>query len=85
MKTTVIFNADPASLADRCPGKSCRQAFEKYSGLDGYTSVYISKYMFGLFSAMDNKDKDIDDVLSRLTGIRILASENAARGVNFFT
>jgi hypothetical protein len=59
--------------------------FEKYSGLDGYTSVHISKYMFGLFSAMDNKDKDIDDVLSRLTGIRILASENApARGVNFF-
>jgi hypothetical protein len=58
--------------------------FEKYSGREGYTSVYISKYMFSLFSGLENKDKDVENVLGKLTGIRILASENALSGANFF-
>ncbi|MFO7924726.1 MAG: DUF4252 domain-containing protein [Bacteroidales bacterium] len=62
--------------------------FEKYSGQEGYTSVYISKYMFSLFSDIENEneDKELENILGKLTGIRILASEEAREtGVNFFT
>jgi hypothetical protein len=59
--------------------------FEKYSGMDGFTSVYISRYMFSLFSGIENKDKDMEDIFGKLTGIRILASEKPqSPGVNFF-
>jgi hypothetical protein len=64
--------------------------FEKYSGQEGYTSVYISKYMFSLFSNIENENenenKELENILGKLTGIRILASEEAMEpGVNFFT
>lgn len=60
--------------------------FEKYSGREGYTSVYISKYMFSLFSNLDAGDKELENVLGKLTGIRILSSDKAKEtGVNFFT
>jgi hypothetical protein len=60
--------------------------FEKYSSREGYTSVYISKYMFSLFSNLDAGDKELENVLGKLTGIRILSSERAGdTGVNFFT
>ncbi|WP_162555600.1 DUF4252 domain-containing protein [Reichenbachiella versicolor] len=55
------------------------QLFNKYSDKDGFTSVYISKYMFGLFSNSDSEDKDEDDmsnVLSGLESIRILTVED---------
>ncbi len=72
-----LFAAAQASPADKI--------FEKYSGREGYTSVYISKYMFGLFSGMETKDKEIENILGKLTGIRILASEEKqSAGVNFF-
>ena len=62
------------------------QLFEKYSGREGYTSVYISRHMFSLFSDLDGRDKEIENVLGKLTGIRILASDNSKKtGVNFFT
>jgi hypothetical protein len=59
--------------------------FEKYSGREGYTSVFISRHMFRLFSGMETKDKEIENILGNLTGIRILASEGKQpAGVNFF-
>ena len=59
--------------------------FEKYSGRAGYTSVYISRHMFSLFSGMETKDKEIENILGKLTGIRILASEaKSPAGMNFF-
>ena len=60
--------------------------FEKYSGREGYTSVYISRYMFSLFSKLETDDQEIENVLGRLTGIRILTTDAAPpAGVNFFT
>jgi hypothetical protein len=66
-------------------GSPVDRLFDKYSGRDGYTSVFISKYMFNLFSNLEKGDKDLEEVLGRLTGIRILASEKPNQaGVNFF-
>jgi hypothetical protein len=53
--------------------------FDKYSGTDGFTTVYITKYMFDLFRDTElgsEEDGDMAKVLSNLTGIKILASDN---------
>ncbi|MFW5700263.1 MAG: DUF4252 domain-containing protein [Cyclobacteriaceae bacterium] len=72
-------------LCANAQGSPVDKLFEKYSGREGYTSVYISKYMFSLFADMENSDKEIENVLGNLTGIRILASEEAfLPGVNFY-
>jgi len=53
--------------------------FDKYSGTDGFTTVYITKYMFDLFRDADpggEEDEDMGKVLSNLTGIKILAADD---------
>jgi hypothetical protein len=86
MKTIILIIAlVTIPLYSGAQGSPVDRLFDKYSGQDGYTSVYISKYMFSLFSNLETGDKDIEEVLGKLTGIRILASENAnTSGVNFF-
>ncbi len=71
-----VYASSQASPADRI--------FEKYSGMEGYTSVFISKYMFGLFSELETGDKEVENILGKLTGIRILAAEDSRPDVNFF-
>ncbi|HCX98761.1 MAG TPA: hypothetical protein DG754_01360 [Bacteroidales bacterium] len=58
--------------------------FEKYSGKEGYTSVYISEYMFSLFSSIDTEDKALNNALSGLSSIKILTTENPKQGINFY-
>ncbi len=55
--------------------------FDKYSGSEGFTSVYISKYMFDMFrnnEAGAKQDEDMEQIISKLTGIKILVTENTA-------
>jgi hypothetical protein len=62
------------------------ELFDKYSGKEGYTTVYISKYMFDLFSNIESTDpeaKEMNEVINKLTGIKILASEKKDENVNF--
>ena len=52
--------------------------FEKYSGKDGYTTVSISKELFGMFSeieATDPEAKEIKEMMGQLENIRILMYE----------
>jgi hypothetical protein len=86
MRTIALFIAlITVSLAAAAQPSPADKVFEKYSGREGYTSVYISKYMFSLFSGMETKDQEIENILGKLTGIRILASEGKQpAGVNFF-
>jgi hypothetical protein len=64
--------------------------FDKYSGKDGFTTVYISKYMFDMFrsDAVDDQEADeLNKVLGKLTSIKILTVEDPAfigKGVNFY-
>ncbi|MFP4556455.1 MAG: DUF4252 domain-containing protein [Bacteroidales bacterium] len=69
-----------SALAQKSP---VDKLFEKYSGKEGYTSVYISEYMFTLFSNIENNDKEFNNVVRGLTGIKILATETPEIGVNF--
>jgi hypothetical protein len=64
--------------------------FDKYSGKDGFTTVYITKYMFDMFRSKNVEDKDAEDinrVLGKLNSIKILAVEDSTvlgKGVNFY-
>ncbi|MFN8239614.1 MAG: DUF4252 domain-containing protein [Bacteroidales bacterium] len=61
--------------------------FNKYSGKDGFTTVYISSKMLGLFSQENTGDKDVDNLLSNLKSIRILTVEDSLLNnkVNFYS
>lgn len=62
------------------------ELFDKYTGKEGYTTVIISKYMFDLFKNIDADDpeaKEMNELISKLTGIKILASEKKDESGNF--
>ena len=63
--------------------------FDKYSGKEGYTSVYITKYMFNLFAkiANEDEDKEFKEITSKLDGMKILAVEsddNSTKSSDFY-
>ncbi len=58
------------------------EMFDKYSEREGFTSVYISSKMLGLFADKEEKE----NVVNRLKSIRILTVEDSLinRGLNFY-
>jgi hypothetical protein len=59
--------------------------FNKYSDKDGFTTVTISSKLLGLFADKD-KEKDKNDVINRLTSIKILSVEDPSlnKSINFY-
>ncbi|MEN8157601.1 MAG: DUF4252 domain-containing protein [Bacteroidota bacterium] len=54
--------------------------FDKYSGKEGYTTVYISSYMFNLLSSLESNDPEYDEfkkATSGISSIKILAQDGA--------
>lgn len=52
--------------------------FDKYSGKDGFTTVSISKELFGMFADMNTDDPDAEEIkamMEQLDGIKILMFE----------
>ena len=43
--------------------------FDKYSGKDGYTTVYISSYMFNLLSSVKSDDPEYNEFKKATSGI----------------
>ena len=79
------------SAAGMAQNKSIDRVFDKYAGQEGFTTVYISKYMFSMFANMegieDDDLKEVQDVFGKLTGIKILAVDDKdalGEGVNFY-
>lgn len=61
--------------------------FDKYSGKDGFTTVYITQYMFEMFKNVNTSDKEFDDLVKNLKSIRILSVEDKKAipaNTNFF-
>ena len=50
------------------------QFFNKYSGQEGYASVYITEYMFDLLKKVNSEKEEekFEDITSNLKGIKIL-------------
>lgn len=90
MKTKWIFMiaglllVQYAGLAQKDP---VDRVFEKYSGKEGFTTVYITSKMFSLFSEAEVEDEEFNDLVNSLKSIRILAtddSENSDASINFY-
>jgi hypothetical protein len=72
-----------AVLAQKTP---VDKLFEKYANQDGFTTVNISGKLLGFASQVDTGDKATSDMLSSLSGIRILSvdDEKLNKELNFF-
>jgi hypothetical protein len=73
--------------AIRAQNNPVDELFDKYSGKEGFTTVYISSKMFSMFANKDSKDEELNKTLGRLKSIRILAVEDSLknRELNFYT
>lgn len=61
------------------------ELFDKYSGQEGFTSVYITSYMFSMFSDLETDDPEFDALIKNLKGIKILATDDSYKGnTNFY-
>lgn len=80
---TLAFSIQTASAQTTAVDK----LFDRYSEKDGFTTVYITQYMFSMFKDVKTEDKDFDELVKSLKSIRILAVDNAnpPKGINFFT
>lgn len=60
--------------------------FNKYSGKEGYTSVYITKYMFELFKKVNNaqEDKEFKEAVSHLNSIKLLTVDSLTNAKTHF-
>ncbi len=61
------------------------ELFSKYSGKEGFSSVYISSKMLGLFANMEAGDEEAENVMGKLKSIRILTVIDSTlnRKINF--
>ena len=50
--------------------------FEKYANKEGFTTVNISGKLLGMAGKMDSENPEAGEMLSKLSGIRILTVEN---------
>ncbi len=52
--------------------------FNEYEGRDGFTTIYITKRMFGLIAQIPEteNEEDLMNVIRKLTGLKILTSSN---------
>jgi len=46
------------------------KVFDKYSGKEGYTTVYISSFMFNMLNSLESDDPDYNEFKKATAGIR---------------
>ena len=85
--TILLFVVLPSFLLAQSPAD---ELFDKYSGQEGFTSVYITKHMFNLFANVETED-DKDEfikLVKNLECIKILSLETDSSmthpNVNFY-
>lgn len=59
----------------RAQGNPVDEVFERYSGKDGFTTVYVSPKMFSILAGMNTEDKDYQNLMTRIKSIRILSEK----------
>ncbi|MBN2668548.1 MAG: DUF4252 domain-containing protein [Bacteroidales bacterium] len=79
---TIIFIASLFIIQITSAQTPASILFEKHSGQEGFTSIYITHYMFDLFAkiANDEEDKEFHDITSKLKSIKILTVDSAFEG-----
>lgn len=75
-KLILILSLSVISLTLFSQKSPVDEIFERYSGKEGFTSVYISSRMFSLLARIDTKDEDFQNLVTRIKGIRILSIDS---------
>ena len=76
-KLVLIITLSAISLAMFSQKSPVDEIFDRYSGKEGFTSVYISSRMFSLLARIDKEDDDFQNLVTRIKGIRILSIDSA--------
>jgi hypothetical protein len=76
MKKLVLILAVLLPMAVLAQKTPVDKLFEKYANQKGFTTVNISGKLLGFASQMDTGDKATSDMLSGLSGIRVLTVED---------
>ena len=86
MKKLVLIIAMLLPLAVLAQKTAVDKLFEKYANQKGFTTVNISGKMLGFASQIETGDKATSDLLSGLSGIRVLSVEDEAlnKTINFY-
>lgn len=80
----LVFSLALTSFAQRNP---IDIMFDKYSGMEGVTTVFISSKMFSMMAGVELDDDEMEDVIRNLKTIRILTVEDDELNekLNFFS
>jgi hypothetical protein len=81
-KSFLIAAALILSLAANSQKNPIDEIFDKYSELDGFTSVYISGRMLNMLGGMESKSGNTDNIMLRLKSIRILTEDDSISRIN---
>jgi hypothetical protein len=76
MKKIILIITIILPLAVMGQKSAVDKLFERYANKEGFTTVNISGKLLGLASQADTANKATNDMLSKLTGIRILTVED---------
>ncbi len=86
MKTVILMALSAILIATATAQSPADKVFDKYSGLDGFTTVYVSSAMFDLFRQMQEESPELkdemDEAISGLNAIKILTYEVPENGQN---
>lgn len=87
MKKLVLILAILLPMAVVAQKSPVDKLFEKYANKQGFTTVSISGKLLGFASQMDTGDEEISEMLSQLSGVRILSVEDSelAGSPDFYT
>jgi hypothetical protein len=77
MKKLVLILAVILPLAVLAQKSPVDKLFEKYANKEGFTTVNISGKLLGFAGKVDSSDPATSEMLSNLSGIRILSVENS--------
>lgn len=85
-KSFLIITAFLFCMSVRAQTNPIDELFDKYSDKEGFTSVYISGKMLGMFAKMSGDENSKDNPVPKITSIRILTEDSLnLNKVNFYT
>ncbi len=80
MKKLIIILALWMPLLLKGQESKLHRFFDEYSGKEGYTSVYITKYTFDLFARItdETEEKEFHALTSKLNSVKILTAQKSS-------
>lgn len=77
----IIWVFVPIMIAAQSPAD---ELFDKYSEMDGFTSVYITQHMFGLFADIETEEDEdgFVDLVKNLKCIKIISVDDESPEMN---